>query len=89
MMSLLPISVKETMAPEPNKLYCSALTPDSFTACALMLLCVNRRTGEEKMIDALLPDDRLATVLGTIRQVLGAEWTLLESFELEPMSPLV
>lgn len=72
-----------------GRVYVNALTPDSSTHCALMLLCCHRQTGEEKLIDALLPDDRLATVLSVIRQTLGSSWTLQESWEIEPFTVVV
>lgn len=54
----------------------------------MMLLGCESGSGREKLIDALLPDDRLSTVLATIRQVLGASWTTQESWAIEPLAPL-
>lgn len=72
-----------------GRLYVNALSEDSATYIALLIMAVNRKTDEEKLIDALLPDDRLGTVLATIRQALGAEWTLLECWEIEALAPIV
>lgn len=82
------VAVKSLGEDAIGRVYVNALSDDSSTYVALLILAVNRRTGDERLIDALLPDDRLGTVLATVRQVLGAEWTLLESWEIEPFSPV-
>ena len=72
-----------------GRLYVNCLTDESATYIALLIMAVNRKTDEEKLIDALLPDDRLGTVLAVIHQVLGGNWTLLECWEIEPLAPIV
>lgn len=63
-------------------MFLNTLTEQSESAIALGILVEHRATGEEKILDVLLTDDRISTVLGAIRQHLGAGWAFVESWEL-------
>lgn len=64
--------------------YVSATPENTEKIVVLMIVAKNFETEEEVLIDAILPDDGLATVLVLIRQVLGEGWTLQETIEIEP-----
>ncbi|HEY9662099.1 MAG TPA: hypothetical protein V6C65_26895 [Allocoleopsis sp.] len=75
-----------------STVYVNLLTEDSLTICELNILCGNRRTGEEILIDALLPDDRIATVFAAMRAALpqdGRGWSLIESWGMEEEIPQI
>ena len=65
-----------------STVYYNGLAPDSMTYCELYILCQDRRTGTEMLIDAVLQDDRLATVFAAIKAALPADgrWSLVESW---------
>lgn len=74
-----------------STVYFNGLSEDSTTFCELYILCIDRRTGTEMLIDALLPDDRIATVLSAIKAALPADgrWNLVESWGIEEERPVM
>lgn len=81
----MPITPQFNVEEIDRRLYVNALpeSADASSYVALLITAVHRTSGREQAIDALLPDDRLQTVLNMIRQTLGADWTLLESSPIE------
>lgn len=63
--------------------FINCLPKDAPGAIALGLTIINRNTGEERCLDALLVDDRLATVFSAIRDKFGTDWTLFESWVID------
>lgn len=66
-------------------IYYNGLTEDSITYTELYILCQDRRSGAEVLIDALLPDDRIATVFNAMKEALPVDgkWSLIESWGIE------
>lgn len=63
--------------------FINCLPENAQSVIALGLTIINRHTGEERCLDALLVDDRLSTVFNAVREKFGAEWTLFESWEVD------
>jgi hypothetical protein len=57
------------------------------TAIALGITIINAKTGDEKTLDLLAPDDRLTTVLPVITQLFPG-YCFYESWEVEPLAPI-
>lgn len=71
-----------------GRLYVNALTFESAGIVELGIVAINRHTGQERYIDAMLPDDRFSTVLEVIKLSLGRDWALYESFPIESVQPV-
>lgn len=63
-----------------GRVYVNALTFDTPGIVEMGIVAINRFTGEERYVDALLPDDRFCTVLEVVKLCLGRDWALYESF---------
>ncbi len=63
--------------------FINALPANAESAIALAVLLRHRHTSEEQLIDLLVENDRLATVLKAIRANFPAVWTLEESWEIQ------
>lgn len=74
-----------------STIYYNGLTEDSFTFCEMYILCLDRRTGVEMLIDAVLVDDRLPTVFAAMNAALPADgrWSLVESWGIEEERPVI
>lgn len=68
--------------------FINALPTNAESAIALAVLLRHRHTDEEKLVDLLVENDRLSTVIKAIRKHLPAVWAIEESWLIESEQPV-